>query len=102
MKHSNKEYNRICYKLKWVEKEFVVPAFEEYMRHVKSPVTMSEYEEFISNLFTHDSKVQVIQYGCMKDLCEGVSLYAMTLGYITDDSTLITGRTFCISNKIEK
>ena len=92
MMPNNENTKQIQAKLKWVELEFVNVAFDNFVAKRKPPITMAEYDMFVRQLFTKESKVQVICHGCSVNFAEGSALYALHLGYVTDSNVIMSTR----------
>lgn len=89
MEPEKNHIRKIQAKLKWVESEFVQPAFDDWVRRRKPPMTMDDFDMFVRQLFTSQSKVQVLRHGCSISFPDRAALYVMHLGYIDDNDTII-------------
>lgn len=95
----NKTYQK---KLKWVEEEFIAPAFQEYTKNKKAPITMGEFETFVMDLFTSESKVQATSFGCSVDFPNRSVIYIINLSYIDGDTVYIGKHPVCFSYNMPK
>lgn len=89
MKQHTKEHER---KLKWVEEEFVVPAFNEFVKHLEPPMTLTEYDYFINKLFDRESRVQVVSFGSSVDFITQSTMYVLVIGYLDEEHKVLATR----------
>lgn len=75
-------------KLAWVEHEFFKPAFDQFCRNQKLPLSPDEYCYFVTNLFTKESNVQVLTFNVSVDFVYGEIFYCCILGYIDSKKTI--------------
>lgn len=77
-------------KLKWVTDEFIIPAFEQFKKEHDSLITMAEFDEFALNLFTPQSKVQVLSFSCRVDYVFHAILYELIVGIVDENNTILS------------
>ena len=88
-------------KLKWVEKEFVVPAWVEFCKQHDEPLTLSEFDEFCYNLFTDESRVKALSYAASVDFVYHETRYSIILGYVDEHDKILACRPIFCKCKIK-